>query len=317
MYKDKKIGVVVPAYNEELMIRKTLETMPEFVDMIIVVDDRSLDRTSKVVKECRMTDGRVVLIRHDENQGVGGTIVTGYKKAIEEGIDVAAVMAGDAQMDPDDLIRVIEPVANGEVDYTKGNRLFRGESWELIPHYRYIGNSFLSLLTKIASGYWHIADFQCGYTAVSLTALKRINLDSIYKRYGMPNDMLVKLNIHDFKVRDISVKPVYNQGEKSNIKLWRVIPTISWLLTKGFFRRMFEKYIIRDFHPLVFFYLFGILFFLVGSGLGIFTVIVDQLRLFDIGYGWMIMGGMLFMSGIQLILFAMWFDMDNNKDLKG
>ncbi|MFH1626169.1 MAG: glycosyltransferase family 2 protein [Pseudomonadota bacterium] len=317
MYGNKKIGVVVPTYNEEKLIGNVLETMPELVDTIIVVDDCSADRTSEIVEEYRKVNGRIMLVRHIENQGVGGAIVTGYKVAIEEGIDVAVVMAGDGQMDPHDLTRVIEPIANGEVDYTKGNRLFRGESWELIPHYRYIGNSFLSLSTKIASGYWHIADSQSGYTGISLRALKRVNLDSIYKRYGMPNDLLIKLNIHDFKVRDVSVRPIYNQGEKSNIKLWRVIPAISWLLTKGFFKRMFDKYVIRDFHPLVFFYLFGILFFLVGSGLGIFTVIVDQLRLFEIGYGWMILGAMLFMSGIQLILFAMWFDMDNNKDLKG
>ena len=133
----------------------------------------------------------------------------------------------------------------------------------------------------------------------------------------MPNDLLIWLNIHNFKVKDVQIKPVYNIGERSGIRLRKVIPRISWLLLKGFIRRLFHKYIIQDFHPLVFFYLFGLVFLLGGAALGLFTLLIDQLELFDIGYGWMILGAMLVMSGIQLTLFAMWFDMDYNKDLKG
>ena len=315
MYLEKTISVVVPAYNEEKLIAKTLTSMPALVDNIIVVNDASKDSTAQIVRRTAEEDGRIVLIEHDVNQGVGGAIITGYKKAIELDIDVTAVMAGDGQMDPNNLTNILEPVARGAVDYTKGNRLFQGDAWSMIPHYRYFGNSFLSLLTKIGSGYWHIADSQTGYTAVSLSALKKMNLDTIYKRYGMPNDMLIKLNQYDFRVRDVHVRPVYNIGEKSGIKLIKVIPKISWLLFKGFWKRLFFKYVIKDFHPLVFFYILS--FFLL-----IFSIPL-AIRLF---YVWAVTGNIpdinamalvfTVISGLQTLFFGMWFDMDYNKKLK-
>jgi len=157
-------------------------------------------------------------------------------------MDVAAVMAGDAQMDPTDLPRLLDPVVDSQADYAKGNRLIIGGTW----------NAFLSLLTKIASGYWHVADFQCGYTAISLNVLEVVNLDKVYKRFGMPNDFLVRLNIHYFRVKDIPVRVIYNIGEKSGVKMWKIIFTLSFLLLRMFFWRMKEKYIIRDFHPATF-----------------------------------------------------------------
>jgi len=285
------------------------------VDTIIVVDDSSSDSTAAIVRGIAETDKRVVLIEHSKNQGVGGAIITGYKKAVELRIDITAVMAGDNQMDPRDLKNIVRPVAKGVVDYTKGNRLFQGDAWNMIPHYRYFGNSFLSLFTKIASGYWHIADSQTGYTAISLRALKKLNLDSIYKRYGMPNDLLIKLNQYDFKVRDVHVRPVYNIGEKSGIRLMKVIPKISWLLFKGFWKRLFFKYVIKDFHPLIFFYLLS--FILLISSIPL------TIRLF---YIWAVKGdipdinamALLFtlISGLQTLFFGMWFDMDYNKNLR-
>jgi len=241
MYKDKSICIVVPAYNEEKQIGKVIETMPKYVDQVFIIDDASKDKTVETVKRYQKKRKNIKLIEHEVNQGVGGAIATGYKEARDNDIDVTAIMAGDAQMDPEDLKNIIEPVATGSADYSKGNRLFYGDAWNMIPHGRYLGNSFLSLLTKIASGYWHIADSQSGYTAISLIALKRINLDKIYKRYGMPNDLLIKLNQHDFKVKDVHVRPVYNIGEKSGIKLIQVVPAISLILFKGFWRRLFIK----------------------------------------------------------------------------
>ena len=265
MYEGKTIAVVVPAYNEEKLLGRVLETMPDFVDLIIVVDDASTDQTLDIAASYREPLGdRLVLLYHRENQGVGGAIVTGYQEALAREVAVVAVMAGDAQMDPADLERVVAPVARGEADYVKGNRLFRGESWQMIPHYRYLGNAVLSLLTKIASGYWHIADSQSGYTAIARIALERLDLDHIYKRYGMPNDILVKLNVENFRVRDVSIRPVYHIGETSGIRLRKVIPTIAWLLLRGFCWRLKEKYILRDFHPLVFFYCMGLTLFPLG-----------------------------------------------------
>lgn len=315
MYKDRTLAVVVPAYNEELLIETTVNTVPDMVDHIVVVDDCSKDNTAQLVADLSITNAKVVLIRHEVNQGVGGAIASGYKWARDQEIDIAVVMAGDAQMDPNDLPDIVEPVATGEVDYAKGNRLFTGEAYQKIPKVRYFGNAGLSFLTKIASGYWHVADSQTGYTAISLKALKVINWDNMYKRYGQPNDLLVKLNIFDFKVKDVPVKPVYDIGEQSGIKIRKVIFTIPWLLFKLFLLRMKEKYVIRNFHPLVFFYFLGGAFFV--------STLLLFIRMF---YMWYLttqipainaLAAMFcFMSSSMFTLFAMWFDMESNKDLK-
>jgi glycosyltransferase involved in cell wall biosynthesis len=315
MHLNKTVGIVVPAYNEERLIEKTLATIPGFVDSVIVVDDASKDLTVSIVKTRMEADPRIVLCVHPTNQGVGGAIATGYKKALELEMDVTVVMAGDGQMDPKDLMNIIRPIVDGSADYSKGNRLFYGDAWRMIPHHRYLGNSFLSLLTKIASGYWHVADSQSGYTAISFIALKRLSLDHIYKGYGVPNDLLIKLNQYDFRVRDVHIRPVYNIGEKSGIRLIRFIPTISWLLFKGFWHRLFFKYVIKDFHPLVFFYILS--FFLLSVSLPL------AVRFF---YVWAVTGdipdinamALIFtlISGLQTLFFGMWFDMNYNKHLK-
>jgi len=316
VYKDKTICVVAPAHNEETQIGKVIETMPNFVDRIVVVDDCSNDRTIEVVKKYQKNkNGVVVLIRHETNQGVGGAIATGYKWARDNDFDVAVVMAGDGQMDPKDLPDILDPVVEGRADYTKGNRLLTGEAYQKIPKVRYFGNAFLSLLTKIASGYWHIADSQSGYTAINKKALEMIDWDEMYKRYGQPNDLLVRLNIYNFKIRDVLVAPVYNIGEKSGIKIKKVVFTIGWLLIKMFFWRMKEKYVIRNFHPLVFFY--ALSFFLISLSVPL------TIRLF---YIWMVRNdipdinamALIFtlISGLQTLFFGMWFDMESNKDLK-
>ena len=316
MFRGKIIGVVVPAHNEELLIGRVLSTMPEFVDRIIVVNDASADKTADVVRShLAFASGKIELLHHERNLGVGAAIVTGYRRALEDGLDVAVVMAGDAQMDPEDLPRLIEPIASGQADYAKGNRLFRGESWEMIPRVRYFGNAFLSLLTKIASGYWHIADSQSGYTAITATALRRIDLDRIYTRYGMPNDILIKLNVADFRVRDVSVRPIYRIGEQSGIRLRHVVPRIAWLLWRGFMWRLREKYVIRDFHPLLFFYLLGLTLTPVGLGLGAWAI-AYRLLVGPIAPTTAIFAAFLCISGCQSLFFAMWFDLDYNKHLR-
>lgn len=317
MYKGKTVCVVVPAYNEEKLIGRVLETMPDWVDRVVVVDDCSRDATAERVQAyVERQPERIFLLRHQVNQGVGGAIATGYKWARDHQMDVAVVMAGDAQMDPADLPALLDPVVADRADYAKGNRLFTGDAWQQIPKVRYLGNSAMSLLTKIASGYWHVADSQSGYTAANLRVLQTIDWDHMYKRYGQPNDLLVRLNVYNFRVCDVPVRPVYGIGEKSGIKPLRMIPKLSWLLTKLFFYRMWQKYVIRDFHPLVFFYILGSLLLLLDLPLLVrFFVLwslngqVPEITMLSILF--------CTISGLQLVLFAMLFDMESNRELKG
>jgi glycosyltransferase involved in cell wall biosynthesis len=316
MYKNKAVCAIVPAYNEEQRIQQVIETMPGYVDKIVVVDDCSTDSTAEKVRSLAETlKDKLILISHEKNQGVGGAIATGYKWARDNKMDVACVMAGDAQMSPEDLPALLEPVVSGEVDYTKGNRFFSGDAWRTIPRFRYFGNAALSLLTKFASGYWHVADSQTGYTAINLKMLNLIDWDKTYKRYGCPNDYLVRLNVYNARVRDIAISPIYNAGARSGIKYWRFIPTVSWLLFKLFLWRMVQKYIIRDFHPLVFFYVSGficgltsLLLFCRLVVLWITTGHVPEITALTLGFFTVV--------SMQFTLFAMWFDMEKSRDLK-
>ncbi len=312
MIDGKTVAVVVPAFDEEALVAETIAGIPGFVDRIVVVDDASRDATAE---RARAAGERVEVVSHERNLGVGAAIVTGYKRAMAERMDVTVVMAGDNQMDPAELETIAGPVLRGEVDYAKANRLISGRAWELIPRSRYLGNAVLSLLTKIASGYWHVADSQAGYTAISLDTLERLDLDRVYTRYGFPNDLLVHLNVINARVRDVPSRPIYNVGERSGIRIRKVVPRISWLLLKGFFWRMREKYVIRDFHPLVFFYLLGIVMTSVGLALGIIETVLRLL-----GHGitpaTIVLVALLLISGSQFTLFAMWFDMESNKDLR-
>ena len=313
MLEGKRVAVVVPAHDEAQLIDATLGGIPDFVDRIVVVDDGSRDATAERARS--FGDARIEVITHERNRGVGAAIVTGYKRALEGGDDVVCVMAADNQMDATDLATLVLPVAHGELDYAKANRLVSGQAWEQIPHLRYLGNAALSLLTKIASGYWHVADSQSGYTAIGRPMLEQLDLDRVYTGYGFPNDLLVHLNVWNARVRDFRSRPVYGIGERSGMRYHRVVPRISWLLLKGFFWRLREKYVIRDFHPLVFFYALGLLFTLAGLALGGIEL-GYRIAGNAVSVGTVVLVALLLVSGSQFTLFAMWFDMESNKDLR-
>ena|SRR5687768_11910604 len=318
MFEGRRVIVVVPAFNEEKLVASVIGTMPSIVDRVIVVDDASTDRTAEVLQGLLPAAGdRLRVIRRPKNGGVGAAIVTGYRAALEEctGGELVAVMAGDAQMDPKDLPRLLLPLAHDQADYTKGNRLFTGEAWKVIPRHRYLGNAALSFLTKIASGYWHVADSQSGYTAITAEALRVLQLERLYPRYGFPNHLLVELNNYDFRVRDIPIRPVYDVGEVSGIRLPRVVPTLSWLLFKCYFWRMKEKYIIRDFHPLIFFLVMGLVLTGVGLMLGTY-IVVYRLTAGTLSPNTVIFDAFLLIMGMQMLFFAMWMDMEHNKGLR-
>jgi len=242
MYEGYKLAVVVPAYNEEALIAETLKGMPPDADRIYVIDDASTDATRQIVEN--FTDKRICILGNGHNQGVGAAIVAGYKKALEENMDIAVVMAGDNQMNAQYLPDLLDPIISGKADYAKGNRLSHPGHTQGMSKWRLFGNQVLTLITKLASGYWKIGDPQNGYTAITRDALKRIDLDKVYPRYGYCNDVLVKLRVASCRVYDVAMPAKYG-NEKSKIRYGQYIPKVAWLLLKSFLWRLRVRRSIR------------------------------------------------------------------------
>lgn len=240
MYRGHTVSVVIPAYNEERLIRNTLTSIPDYVDVYYVIDDCSTDETRSII--AAHPDGRMVPIFHDVNSGVGAAIVSGYKRSRDDGIDVAIVIAGDNQMDPQYFPDLLDPIIDGRCEYSKGDRLVSGEYRTGMSAWRSLGNYMLSFLTKIASGQWHISDPQNGYCAISNKALETIDLDAIYPRYGYCNDLLCQMTIHHLKVRDVPIPARYGE-EKSKIRYHTYIPKVSLLLFKLYCKRLKKQYL--------------------------------------------------------------------------
>ena len=226
-----------------------------YVDHVIVVDDASSDGTSEVAKAC--TDPRLEVHRLPENQGVGGAIVHGHKRALELGCDVSVVMAGDAQMDPEYLPKLLDPIAEGEARFTKANRFYGEGSFEGMPRHRVVGNIALSFLTKAASGYWGLFDPQNGYTAIHRTALERLQLDRLAKRYEFENDLLIRLNVLRVAARDVPIPAVYGT-EVSGLSVRRVAPRLLAMLWRGFWHRMWWKYVLQSFSAVALMFFTGL-----------------------------------------------------------
>jgi glycosyltransferase involved in cell wall biosynthesis len=314
MYKGHKIAVVVPAYNEQLLLPETIRGMPECIDKIIIIDDCSKDDTYELILKMSESDSRVIVIKHEVNQGLGRSLIDGYVCSLGLDIDITVVMAGDNQMNPDDLPSLLDKIIIGNYDYVKGNRLLH-KNIKTMPNYRYFGNAILTILTKFATGYYFSMDPQCGYTAIKNKVLSKIPITSMVKGYGYNADILCMLNIQGFSVADVEVEPIYDR-EKSKIKLWKYVPTTSCLLIKLFFKRIWQRYVILDFHPLVLFYFFA--FFNT-----IFILIPGTVRFFYLYFyknefpsTTFIILSTTFLITIQLLLFAIWLDMDYNKDTK-
>lgn len=259
MYRKKSIGVAIPAYNESKLIEKTLGSVPPYVDKIYAVDDGSKDDTAEKIKN--FDDSRIVLIQQ-KNGGVGAAVTAGYKKALEDHIDIVAVMAGDNQMDPQYLPDLLDPIIDGKAEYTKGNRLVNSKYRKGMSAWRSLGNYILSFLNKIASGYWDLEDPQNGYTAISSRALKKLNLNEVYKGYAFENDMLVKLNIHDVSVKNVAI-PARYADEKSKIRYSRFILKTSFYFIKALIWRSWNKYVVK-LNPIGAMYLMGSLLTVTG-----------------------------------------------------
>jgi glycosyltransferase involved in cell wall biosynthesis len=241
MYRHLRIAVVIPAYNEAGKIAATVAGVPGIVDHIFVVDDASTDDTSAQATAAalrRAAPDRTVVVRHDQNRGVGAAIATGYKHAIAASADVAVVMAGDGQMDPRDLPALLAPIAADEADYVKGNRFLHPTIWTTMPPSRIVGNVLLSAATRVTSGYGHIFDSQCGYTAIHRRALGSIELDAVWARYGYPNDLLSRLRVAGVRVVDVPVRPIYGEHWKSGINFGTAFHPIPWVLLRSWGTRL-------------------------------------------------------------------------------
>lgn len=242
MYRDRFVAVVIPAHNEERHVGAVIEDVPSFVDLVVVVDDGSTDRTAEVARSTR--DPRLVVLTHRSNHGVGAAIVSGYRLALERGADVVALMGGDGQMDPADLPALLDPVVTGAADFAKGNRFSSRRSWHEMPRNRVFGNVVLSLLTKAATGYWNVFDAQNGYTAISRAALDRLSLARLETGYDFENRILMELSLIGARVRDVPIPARYGE-ETSGIRVVRDGLTIVRALFNGFWRRTATEYLRR------------------------------------------------------------------------
>ncbi|MFT7622039.1 MAG: glycosyltransferase involved in cell wall biosynthesis [Myxococcota bacterium] len=234
MYRGLRVSSVVPAFNEEALIRRALASIPAWVDHVVVVDDGSRDDTADAA--LRVGDPRIEVIRHTQNRGAGAAIVSGYRQALAAGSDAAVVLAGDAQMDPLEMPRLLDPIASGHADYVKGTRLGHPDLRRRMPVTRRIGNRVLSELTRLALGDGSLTDSQCGYTAISRGALEALPLHELWPRYGYPNDLLSLLLDGGLRVAERPVTPIY-ADEQSGISPWTVLPTFGFVLGRAWVRR--------------------------------------------------------------------------------
>jgi len=281
MYSGHRIAVVIPVYNEAAFIGQVLDTLPEFVDRVYVVDDCSTDGTWEIVTERATTpegpaatvtaesttDGggstappgesgysdratghddetagpEICPISHTTNTGRGGAVKTGYRRALDDEMDIVAVMDGDGQMDPDRLHALLDPIIEGSADYAKGNRLAQRSLRQEMSRWRLFGNTLLTTLTRIVSGYWDLTDSQMGYTAITSDLLEATDIEALYDGYGFLNDMLVRLNVHGARIVDVPV-PAWYGDEESGIRYSSFVPRLSALLAGRFLWRLRTEY---------------------------------------------------------------------------
>jgi len=304
MYKNKRIGVVVPAYNEERFLGQVIADAPEYVDCLIVVDDCSTDGTAKVIQS--VNDGRLIGLKTASNQGVGGATALGYLKASELGCDIVVKMDGDGQMAAEYLPRLLDAIVDG-YDYAKGNRFLAGASLASMPRHRLLGNIILTFLNKLASGYWQIFDPQNGYTAISRAALERLEFETLHRRYFFENDILIALNFNNARVVDIAIPARYGT-EHSDLNPFRAGVTFPLLFLPRFCRRIYQKYILRDFSPIALFLIMGLLLFAWGFVFGAYHWILSIVTNHVATTGTVMLAVLPLILGFQLVLQAIVLD---------
>ncbi len=300
-FEHTKICVILPAHNEAELIGGVIKSLPEWVSAIVVVDDVSSDDTCSVVEA--LGDPRVTLVCHTENTGVGGAMVSGYKAALELDCDILVKMDADGQMAPSDLPRLVRPLVNGLAEYTKGNRFYVINANRSMPKTRKFGSVVLTFMTKMSSGYWHIFDSQCGFTAMRAHLLKMIDLDAIANDYFFENDMLIWLNTVDARVVDVPIKTLYGD-EVSDVRIGKVMWSFPPRLIRGWFFRVARKYLLMDFGAIGALGMFGTALTAFGGIYGAYRLIQANLTGVPTTTGTVMFAVLPLIVGIQCLLQA-------------
>lgn len=244
MSSSAQIGVVIPSYRVTNHILNVIGSIGPEVSAIYVVDDCCPDGSGELVKaQCK--DLRVKVISHEQNQGVGGAVMTGYKAGINDGMTVLVKIDGDGQMEPHLISQFVYPITSGSADYTKGNRFYNLDQIHSMPKVRMFGNAVLSFMTKLSSGYWDLFDPTNGFTAIHTEVAKHLPFDKISRRYFFESDMLFRLNTLRAVVVDIPMDAKY-ADEVSGLKISKVVGDFLTKHIRNFSKRIFYNYYLRD-----------------------------------------------------------------------
>lgn len=301
-----KCCVVIPLYKARSTILKVIENVGQEITNVYVVDDECPQFSGEYVKK-NCSDKRVHVIKHDKNTGVGGAVITGYEYALKDGMDIIVKIDADGQMNPRLISKVIAPIINGEADYTKGNRFYNLSSLETMPRVRLFGNAFLSLLSKISTGYWNIFDPTNGFTAIHADIVRNLPLKNISKRFFFETDMLFRLNTLRAVVIDIPMDAVYG-NEKSNLKIAKIIPEFMVKHFKNFLKRIFYNYYLRDMSIASLELPLGLLFFIFGVVYGIIKWIESSQTGVFASVGTVMLSTLPIILGIQFLLNFLSYD---------
>lgn len=266
-----KIHVVIPSFKVEKHILEVLSRIGPEVSQIWVVDDKCPNGSGELVKS-KTKDKRVKVLFHEDNQGVGGATTTGYRAALEAGADIVVKVDGDGQMAPEDLPTLMKPIIYGRADYAKGNRFDSLQELMKMPKLRIFGNAALSLMSKTSSGYWSVNDPTNGYTAIHRSALRKIDLEKLSKRYFFESDMLFRLNLAGAVVEDVSLPARYGD-QKSNLKISKVLVEFPWKHFRNQVKRVGYRYYLREWSIGSIELVAGIGLMLLGAIFGISSVI--------------------------------------------
>ena len=303
-----KVAVIIPAYRAAGTIEKVLAEIPAWVDAVYVVDDSSPDGTA--ARAAAGGDRRVRVLSHEENRGVGGATVTGYRQALADGMEICVKMDADGQMDPARLPELVEPLVAGRADYAKGNRFHDAAALRRMPPARRAGNAGLSFLIKAASGQWHVFDPTNGYTAIHRAALSALDLGGLAPRYFFESSMLIRLREIGALVEDVPMPARYGD-ERSHLSVGRALVEFPWLLLRHGLKRIFWQYFVADFNAVSLFLASGIPLAGFGLGFGVYQWIESYKSGNLASTGTVMLAVLPFILGFQLILQALVLDVQS------